>query len=227
MITIDALKVRFGEHTVLDSVTMHLAEGRVHALVGINGAGKSTLLNALFGIVRPDSGSVTRSGHPLRRREIAYLESENFFYDGMTGRDYLDLTAHYHPSSDPASYVRLFALPVDKPVSIWSAGMKKKLALTGVLMQQKPVMLLDEPFNGLDMESVYAAQRLILRRGQQGATVIVTSHILPTVTDIADDLWLLDRGRVAAQYRREDFEKAARTLETIFHRHYEESFREK
>lgn len=227
MITIDALRVRFEDRAVLDGVTMHLAEGQVHALVGVNGAGKTTLLDTLYGLIRPASGSVTRSGRPVRRRDIAYLESELFFYDGMTGRDYLDLTARYHPSVDPAACIRLFGLPADEPVATWSSGLKKKLALAGVLMRRKPLLLLDEPFNGLDIESVYVAQRLILQRSGEGCTVIVTSHILPTIETIADDLRLLDGGRIAAAYRRGEFGRAARELEALFRSHYEQSFPQK
>lgn len=67
----------------------------MHGLVGINGAGKTTLMNTLYGFVAPSGGSITLDGRPLRRRDIAYLESVNSFYPGMTGRDYLDLVAHY------------------------------------------------------------------------------------------------------------------------------------
>lgn len=145
---------------------------------------------------------------------------DTFFYDGMTGRDLLDLTAHYNPSSDPAVYVRVFGLPVDRPVAGWSAGMKRKLALTVTLMQQKPLLLLDEPFNGLDMESLHAARQLILRRREAGATVIVSSHLLETLSPLCDDIHLLDNGRIATVYRREEYPRAANELEELFHRHY-------
>lgn len=220
MITIDSLTVRYGSLTALDGLTMHLTERAVHGLVGVNGAGKTSLFNAIYGFVTPAGGSVTRSGHPLRRRDMAYLESENFFYDGMTGRDMLDLAAHYHPTSDPAPYVGLFALPVDRPVAEWSAGMRKKLALTVTLMQRKPVLLLDEPFNGLDMESLYAAQQLILQRRAEGATILVSSHLLPTLEALCDDIRLIDGGRITAEYRRGEYPRAAGELEELFHRHY-------
>lgn len=220
MITIDSLTVRYGSLTALDGLTMHLPERAVHGLVGVNGAGKTSLFNALYGFVTPAGGSVTRSGHPLRRREMAYLESENLFYDGMTGRDMLDLTVHYHPTSDPAPYVRLFALPVDRPVAEWSAGMRKKLALTVTLMQRKPVLLLDEPFNGLDMESLCAAQQLILQRRAEGATILVSSHLFSTLEPLCDDIRLLDGGRITAEYRRGEYRRAAGELEEMFHRHY-------
>lgn len=168
MITIDSLTVRYGQKTVLDRLTMHLTEGAVHGLAGINGAGKTTLFETLFGLVRPAAGSITRFGRPLRRSQIAYMPAESFFYDGMTGRDLLEMTAHYHPGTDPEPWIDLFGLPADQPVGEWSAGMRRKLALAATLMQRKEVVLLDEPFNGLDMESLYVAQRLILRRRQEG-----------------------------------------------------------
>lgn len=227
MITIDSLTVRAGGRTILDRLTMHLSEGRIHGIVGINGAGKTTLLNALYGFMPAAAGSITRNGRPLRRRETAYLESENFFYPGMTCRDYLDLIRHYHPSSDPTPYMQLFALPLDEEVNVWSTGMKKKLALTAALIQEKEVLLLDEPFNGLDMEAVYAAQRMIAAAGRAGRTVIVTSHIFPTLEAVADDLFVLDGGSIAGHYDRSEFSRAARELEILFRRRYEALFSEK
>lgn len=227
MITIDTLTVRAGGRTILDRLTMHLSEGRIHGIAGINGAGKTTLLNTLYGFMPAASGSITRNGRPLRRRETAYLESENFFYSGMTGRDYLDLIRHYHPSADPTPYVKLFALPIDEEVTRWSTGMKKKLALTAALMQEKEVLLLDEPFNGLDMEAVYAAQRMIAAAGRAGRTVLVTSHIFPTLEAVADDLFVIDGGSIAGRYDRPEFPRAARELEVFFRRRYEAAFAEK
>lgn len=98
--------------------------------------------------------------------------------------------------------------------------MKRKLALTVTLMQQKPLLLLDEPFNGLDMESLHAARQLILRRREAGATVIVSSHLLETLSPLCDDIHLLDNGRIATVYRREEYPRAANELEELFHRHY-------
>lgn len=224
MITIDSLTVRYGQKTVLDRLTMHLTEGAVHGLAGINGAGKTTLFETLFGLVRPAAGSITRFGRPLRRSQIAYMPAESFFYDGMTGRDLLEMTAHYHPGTDPESWIDLFGLPADQPVGEWSAGMRRKLALAATLMQRKEVVLLDEPFNGLDMESLYVAQRLILRRRDEGATILITSHLLPTLTPVADDIRLLDGGRITAEYRRGEYTRAERELEALFHAHYTNLF---
>lgn len=217
MITIDALTVRCGRKTVLDRLTMHLAEGSVHGLAGIDGAGKTTLVETLFGLVHPASGSITRFGRPLRRSQIAYLPAESRFYDGLTGRDLLELTARYHPGSDPEAWIESLALPAERPVDEWPAGMRRKLALAVTLMQRKEIVLLDEPFNGLDMESLCVAQRLILRRQREGATILVTSRLLPTLTPIADDIRLLDAGRIAAAYRRGEYARAEHELESLVH----------
>lgn len=227
MITANNLTVRLGRRDILSRLNMHLTEGAIHGIVGINGAGKTTLLRTLYGLLRPTSGSVTRNGRPLNRREMALLETEPAFYEGMTGRDLLDLTAHYHPSSDPEPYLRLFALPADEPVDNWSTGMKRKLALSSVLMQRKEVVLLDEPFNGLDMESLYVTRQLLSRRRAEGATLVVTSHLMEPLAELCDDLFVLDGAAIAARYDRREFPRAVRELEVIFRRRYEAEFAEK
>lgn len=227
MITADNLTVRLGRRDILSRLNMHLTEGAIHGIVGINGAGKTTLLRTLYSLLRPTSGSVTRNGRPLNRREMALLETEPAFYEGMTGRDLLDLTAHYHPSSDPEPYLRLFALPADEPVDNWSTGMKRKLALSSVLMQRKEVVLLDEPFNGLDMESLYVTRQLLSRRRAEGATLVVTSHLMEPLAELCDDLFVLDGAAIAARYDRREFPRAVRELEVIFRRRYEAEFAEK
>ena len=227
MITVDNLTVRLGGRDILRGLNMHLTQGAIHGIAGINGAGKTTLLRTLYGLLRPASGSVSRNGRPLNRREMVLLETEVSLYEGMTGRDLLELTAHYHPSSDPEPYIRLFALPADEPVERLSTGMKRKLALASVLMQRKEVVLLDEPFNGLDMESLYAARQLLARRRAEGATLLVTSHLMEPLAELCDDLYVLDGATVAARYDRAEFPRAMRELEYIFRRRYEAEFAEK
>ena len=152
MITADNLTVRLGRRDILSRLNMHLTEGAIHGIVGINGAGKTTLLRTLYGLLRPTSGSVTRNGRPLNRREMALLETEPAFYEGMTGRDLLDMTARYRPGYDPAPLVRLFGLPLGQRVDTWPPERRRKLALCIVLMQRKPLLLLDEPFRGVGIE---------------------------------------------------------------------------
>ena len=227
MITVHQAVKQFDGFRALDQVDLTVPNGAIYGLVGPNGAGKTTLLRTLYGLLRPTSGSVTRNGRPLNRREMALLETEPTFYEGMTGRDLLDLTAHYHPSSDPEPYLRLFALPADEPVDNWSTCMKRKLALSSVLMQRKEVVLLDEPFNGLAMESLYVTRQLLSRRRAEGATLVVTSHLMEPLAELCDDLFVLDGAAIAARYDRREFPRAVRELEVIFRRRYEAEFAEK
>ena len=108
MITIDALRVRDRERTPLDGVTMLLTANAVH---GIAGEGRSELLRAVYGLAVPESGSVTSGGHPLRRRDMAYLEAEPRFWPGLTAGDCLGLVRRYHPASDPAPLLRRLPVP--------------------------------------------------------------------------------------------------------------------
>ena len=89
MITVDNLTVRLGGRDILRGLNMHLTQGAIHGIAGINGAGKTTLLRTLYGLLRPASGSVSRNGRPLNRREMVLLETEVPLYEGMTGRDLL------------------------------------------------------------------------------------------------------------------------------------------
>jgi ABC-type multidrug transport system ATPase subunit len=105
--------------------------------------------------------------------------------------------------------------------------MKRKLALSSVLMQRKEVVLLDEPFNGLDMESLYVTRQLLSRRRAEGATLVVTSHLMEPLAELCDDLFVLDGAAIAARYDRREFPRAVRELEVIFRRRYEAEFAEK
>ena len=216
MITIDSLSVRRDGRTLSDGVTMHLAEGAVHGFSGTDDAVWTALFDALFELVRPDAGGVTRFGRPLRRSETAYLERRIRFFDGLTVRDLLDFTARRHPGSDPETCIRLLGLPPDRQLTALPAAVQRKTALAATLMQRKPVLLLDEPFDGLDAESLESAQRLILRRQAEGATVLVASRLLPALEPVCDDIRLTDGGRIAAEYRRGEYARAGQELERLF-----------
>ena len=210
MITIDSLSVRRDGRTLSDGVTMHLAEGAVHGFSGTDDAVWTALFDALFELVRPDTGGVTRFGRPLRRSETAYLERRIRFFDGLTVRDLLDLTARRHPGSDPETCIRLLGLPPDRQLTALPAAVQRKTALAATLMQRKPVLLLDEPFCGLDAESVFVVQQLILQLGCEGRTLLVAADSLALLDGICDDLYVLGGGQVQGRYEHYEFQRAIR-----------------
>ena len=181
MITIDALRIRDGERTLLDGVTMHLPANAVH---GIAGEGRSALLRALYGFVVPDAGRITLGGHPLRRCDVGFAEAEPRFWPGLTVRDCLDLAVRYNPGSNPAAMLRR-------------------------LLNPKRVLLLDEPFRGLDVESAFMLRQLILQLGSEGRTVLVAAR-LAELDGICDDFYVLGGGGVRGRYEHYEFARAVR-----------------
>lgn len=205
MIEIDNLSVAYGEHLVLSGLSLSLPLHQVHGLVGMNGAGKTTLLNAMAGYVKPAGGTVMMEKKPLHRTDLALLETENFFYSHITGREYLGLFRVPEGAPGLGEWNRIFRLPLDQLVDGYSSGMKRKLALAGVLMQDKPLVILDEPFNGLDLESSRLLGMITGKLREKGKTVIITSHILESLTGICDSIHMIAKGKIGFSRTKEQF----------------------
>lgn len=197
MLSIERLTVGYGSRIVISGLDLELAPGQVHGLVGRNGAGKTTLLETIYGFIRAREGSVRLDGRRPTARELAYLPMENHFYPKITGREYLRIFQARSRDFDPDAWEPIFELPLDRYVDGYSAGMKKKLALLGTLSLGRPVVLLDEPMNGLDLESNLLLGRLLRSLADSGRIVLVTSHILESLTSVCDLIHVLDGGRIA------------------------------
>jgi ABC-2 type transport system ATP-binding protein len=209
-----------GAKAVLKGVSLEVPSASVSGIIGYNGAGKTTLLDAIYGLVAAPREVFVLDGRTLKRENVAYLQAQNFFYSGITGRDYLELFRSKGRANDLSDssdgkrdsiemWGELLSLPLDESIENYSTGMRKKLALAGVLMLDKEMVMLDEPFNGLDVEAVAILQRILRRLADRGRTVIVTSHIIESLTGVCDRLALLREGRIEKMYGRDEFESLA------------------
>ena len=207
MLSIDSLEVRYGAAVVLRGLSLELEPGQVYGLIGRNGEGKTTLLEAIFGLVDPSAGSIHLRGVPIRTSDVSYLQTHNFFYPRITGREYLRIFQSRHPAFDVEAWNQILELPLDQLVERYSEGMQKKLALLGILSLDRSVMLLDEPFNGLDLESNHLLGRLLRMLAVGGKTILLTSHILESLTRSCDRIHLLARGVVAGTFRPAEYDQ--------------------
>ncbi len=226
MITIENLHVSYTTNQpVLAGLNLHLNESEIHGIVGLNGAGKTTLLQAIAGYLKPDLGKIRLKNEGKPMKNIAFLETENFFYAYITGREYLQLFKNSNFNND--QWNELFGLPLDELIDHYSTGMKKKLAIMALMRQNKPILILDEPFNGLDIESNRMLRSLLLKISRK-KTIIITSHILETLTNLCDHIHYLEAGTIAFSSQKTDFhtiekmifqrieEKHSATIETLY-----------
>ena len=207
MLSIDSLEVQYGAAAVLRGLSLELEPRQVHGLMGRNGEGKTTLLDAVFGMVHLRAGSIHFRGAPIRSCDVGYLQTHDFFYPRITGREYLRIFQARRPAFDVEAWSQILELPLDRLVDHYSAGMQKKLAFLGILSLDRPVLLLDEPFNSLDLETNHLLGRLLRMLAASGKTILLTSHILESLTRSCDQIHLLARGVVAGTFRPAEFER--------------------
>ncbi|MBC6699505.1 ATP-binding cassette domain-containing protein [Hymenobacter puniceus] len=207
MIEIRNLSKAFGTQQVLQEVSLTLRPGTLHGLVGANGAGKTTLLHCLYGLHADYRGTVAEStGLPIRPH-TGLLPYEPYFYPRLTGREYLEFTlqACGRRIPDFNGWNQLLELPLDQYAEEYSAGMKKKLALLALLVQPFRYLILDEPFNGLDLNANLLLMEILRRLREQGTGILLTSHLLGSLTELCDELTVLADGTVRRRYVAAEF----------------------
>lgn len=205
MLEIKNLSVSFKDKDVLQGLNLEIEKGIIVGILGKNGAGKTTLFESLYQSQKY-SGEILWKKQKLLRENISYLETENYFYPYITGREYLS----YFAKDKLLKTIELaekFQLPLEKYVQYYSSGMKKKLALIGMLMLDKPINILDEPFNGVDFEGVHLLYDIILELKQSNKIVMISSHIIETLFHTCDRIVTLENGLLSNIFEKSDFEK--------------------
>lgn len=205
MIIINDLVAGYGLVKVLQNLSWKIETGKIHGLAGLNGSGKTTLLKTMFGLIKPMSGSLHFNDSSFSKKFISYLETESYFYNGINGREYLSLfKSSDHFVFNTNEWASLFQLPLDVLIDSYSTGMKKKLAILGIIKMNKSFMLLDEPFNGLDLESSRVLSAVLKRLKEEGKTIIITSHMLESLTSLCDQIHYLKNGVIDKSYNPND-----------------------
>ncbi len=202
---LDQVSKLFGSFAALRQVSVELELGRCYVLIGENGAGKSTLLRILAGLLRPSHGTVRVFGmepHDARDR-IGYMSHAPMLYDELTGQENLRYFASLYPGRpclSPAEALRQVGLDpeLSRPLGQYSQGMRQRTSLARVLLPAPELLLLDEPFSNMDVESVSQMVELLAGFRQGNRTIILTTHQREHAAPIADWVLALKGGRVAS-----------------------------
>jgi ABC-2 type transport system ATP-binding protein len=217
-IEIDRVTKRYGKHTVVDDLSFTARTGRVTGFLGPNGAGKSTTMKILLGLAAPTSGQATFGGQRYRDlqdplRTVGALVESDAFHPGRSGRNHLRILAD--ASGIPVTRVDELLEEVGladaahRRAGAYSLGMRQRLGLAAALLGDPPVLVLDEPGNGLDPQGIRALRDLLRSRASLGHTVFVSSHLLSEVEHLADDVVVLHRGRLVTQGSLEELQRGA------------------
>ncbi|SFF51338.1 ATP-binding cassette domain-containing protein [Thermoflexibacter ruber] len=203
------------ERLILENLHLEIADGQVHGLVGINGSGKTSLLKCISGEIDFYKGKIFWKGKALSYKEVALLETNNYFYHYLTGREYLQIFQAYQSQFDIALVNEIFQLPLHELIDNYSTGMKKKLAFMALLSLDRPIIILDEPFNGIDIEGSFAFRKIINVLKEKGKTLLITSHIFESLTNICDQIHYLAAKKIYKSYTQAEFGDLYKDLENL------------
>jgi ABC-type multidrug transport system ATPase subunit len=222
----------FGSKTALRDITFAVPAGQICGLLGPNGAGKTTLFRLLMGILKATDGSLTVDGLDAFddrvevKRRIGFLPDEPIFYSYLSGREILELSAAMHGLDPGETLDRIAPLiarlrlseDIHNYAEDYSRGMKKKLGLLLAMLHQPKLLVLDEPTNGLDVESTHLFYELILETSRLGTTVLFSTHLMDHVTRLCSHAVIINEGAVVANGSLTDLSAAnsGATLEELF-----------
>ena len=199
------LSKNFGKKQALRNINMKFDKGKVYGIVGENGAGKTTLFRCMADLENYD-GQINSELNPLKNY-LGLLLTEPFFFTKITGKEYIQLLCNARKKEIPKiDDKNIFDLPLNQYASTYSTGMKKKLALLAILLQENQCFILDEPFNGVDIHSNIIIVDIIRKLKSLDKTIIISSHIFSTLSDTCDEIYLLKDGEIVKKVFREDFD---------------------
>ena len=229
MLRIENLTKTYGTKKAVDALSLHIRPGEICAFIGHNGAGKTTTVKICCGILQADEGEVYIDGISVRqdpmacKKKIAYIPDNPDLYEFMSGIKYLNFVADvYGVAKDVREekikkYADLFELTGDlaQPISAYSHGMKQKLALISALIHDPKLMLMDEPFVGLDPKASHTVKQIMREMCANGAAIFFSTHVLEVAEKLCDKVAIIQKGALVASGAMEEV-KGDHSLEQVF-----------
>ena len=229
MLRIEHLTKTFGEKKAVDDLSLHIAPGEIYGFIGHNGAGKTTTLKAVAGILRFDSGEIRIDGcsvaeQPLEcKRRLAYIPDNPDLYDYMTGIQYLNFIADIFGVSAADRQARIrdlaqrFELTADlaQPIAAYSHGMKQKLAIISAWLHQPKLIIMDEPFVGLDPKAAHLLKGMMREHCDAGGAIFFSTHVLEVAEKLCDKVAIIKAGTLIRSGTMEEV-KGDDSLEEVF-----------
>lgn len=211
LINIHHLSKSYNNTKVLDTLSVTYKPEMIYGLVGENGAGKTTLFNCIMGIISYEGNIQKTSGI-----SIGYLPAENHFYSLITGWEYLEFCIKAKEKAFEKTKIEkaneIFQLPLQRYASEYSTGMKKKLALMALLLQDNDLYILDEPFNGVDLHGCIQLKKLIRSLKSEGKTVVLSSHQITILHELCDCIDYLNHHTIVKRYVEESVEEIENSI---------------
>ena len=229
MLYIQHLTKRYGEKKAVDDLSLHIAAGEIYGFIGHNGAGKTTTLKSVVGILQFDEGEITIDGHSVKaeplvcKREMAYIPDNPDLYDFMTGIKYLNFVADIfgvgaaERQARIRKYADAFELTDDlaQPIAAYSHGMKQKLAIIAAWLHQPKLIIMDEPFVGLDPKASHLLKGMMREVCDQGGAIFFSTHVLEVAEKLCDKVAIIKGGKLIRSGTMEEV-KGDDSLEEVF-----------
>jgi len=205
LILINHLSKNYGANHVLKNINLNFLNGKVYGIVGENGAGKTTLFRCIAGL--EDFQGEIISEYKLLKNYIGLLLTQPYIFKLITGREYIRLiTSARQNKIMNIDSKNIFDLPLDHYAHTYSTGMKKKLALLAILLQDNKCYIFDEPFNGVDIISNLIIIEIIHKLKSLGKTILISSHIFSTLKDTCDEIFILKNSEIIKHVYKDSFD---------------------
>ncbi len=229
MLQIEHLTKAYGDKKAVDDLSLHIRPGEIYGFIGHNGAGKTTTLKSAVGILRFDSGEIRINGRSIKdepvacKRVLAYIPDNPDLYDFMTGIKYLNFVADIFgvPSEERRAkiddYAARFELTDDlaQPIAAYSHGMKQKLAVIAAWLHSPKLIIMDEPFVGLDPKAAHLLKIMMRELCEEGGAIFFSTHVLEVAEKLCDKVAIIKKGKLIRSGSMEEV-KGDESLESVF-----------